>query len=143
MNRDLAIAATAIYGPRWQSELSRHLGVNDRTVRYWVAGRQVPDGVLAALAEAYADRALAVMSNLGMGGQPMALAVYENDEDLKRITGDEWSAAFHTRIMQRVAEKTGSSLVTVRADEYFAWLEGSGQENTPAARTAYGRRVNG
>lgn len=36
----------ALYGPRWQSELARDLGVSDRTVRRWSAGEhQVPDGV--------------------------------------------------------------------------------------------------
>lgn len=28
----------ALYGPRWQSELARELGVADRTVRRWVSG---------------------------------------------------------------------------------------------------------
>lgn len=36
----------ALYGPRWQSELARDLGVSDRTVRRWSAGEhQVPDGI--------------------------------------------------------------------------------------------------
>ena len=28
----------ALFGPRWQSELARELGVNDRTVRRWASG---------------------------------------------------------------------------------------------------------
>jgi hypothetical protein len=28
----------ALYGPRWQSELARRIGVSDRSVRRWVAG---------------------------------------------------------------------------------------------------------
>ena len=36
----------ALYGPRWQPELARDLGVSDRTVRRWSAGEhQVPDGI--------------------------------------------------------------------------------------------------
>lgn len=32
----------ALYGPRWQSDLARDLGVADRTVRAWVAGDRRP-----------------------------------------------------------------------------------------------------
>lgn len=32
----------ALYGPRWQSEMARELGVADRTVRRWVAGEMEP-----------------------------------------------------------------------------------------------------
>ena len=40
----------AIYGPRWQSELSRALAVSDRTMRRWLAGvNDVPDAVRAEL----------------------------------------------------------------------------------------------
>lgn len=40
----------ALYGPLWQSALSRDLGVSDRTMRRWVAGaRPLPEGVRADL----------------------------------------------------------------------------------------------
>lgn len=32
----------ALYGPRWQSEMARALGIAERTVRHWLAGRQNP-----------------------------------------------------------------------------------------------------
>ena len=32
----------ALYGPRWQSDLARALGVSDRTVRRWAAGEEQP-----------------------------------------------------------------------------------------------------
>lgn len=36
----------ALYGPQWQSALARALGVNDRTMRRWVAGDStVPPGI--------------------------------------------------------------------------------------------------
>lgn len=39
-------AGAALYGPRWQSELARALGVSDRTMRRWAAGGdQPPHGV--------------------------------------------------------------------------------------------------
>lgn len=50
MNRDLFIrAGEAICGPLWQREIARRLGVSERSVRYWVAGRAIPDGVWADL----------------------------------------------------------------------------------------------
>ncbi len=40
----------ALYGPRWQSDLSRDLDVADRTVRRWSAGDfQSPESVWAEL----------------------------------------------------------------------------------------------
>ena len=39
-------AGEALYGERWQSPLSRDLGVTDRTVRNWAADRnECPDDV--------------------------------------------------------------------------------------------------
>jgi hypothetical protein len=49
-SRLLQRCGEALYGPRWQSELSRDLKVSDRTVRRWVAGSDdVPDGVYLEL----------------------------------------------------------------------------------------------
>jgi len=46
----LADVGEALYGPRWQNELARNLGVADRTVRRWVAGdAPIPGGVWAEL----------------------------------------------------------------------------------------------
>lgn len=40
----LAEAGAALFGPLWQSELARQLGVNGRLVRFWAAGaRPVPE----------------------------------------------------------------------------------------------------
>ena len=45
-------AGEALYGPHWQTDLSRARGVSDRTVRRWAAGTHpLPDGVRADLAE--------------------------------------------------------------------------------------------
>ncbi len=44
----LALAGEALYGPRWQSDLARDIGVSDRTMRRWVAGTDTPrSGVIA------------------------------------------------------------------------------------------------
>ncbi|HMQ73262.1 MAG TPA: hypothetical protein PKA84_01395 [Rubrivivax sp.] len=57
MSRLLAEAGEALYGPQWQSELARQLGVNDRTVRRWVAGvTPVPSGVYVDLLRMVVER---------------------------------------------------------------------------------------
>lgn len=52
---DLPRIGAALYGSRWQSELARALGVNNRLVRHWTDGtRPQPADLpqrLAALAE--------------------------------------------------------------------------------------------
>ncbi len=47
----------ALYGPRWQSELARELGVADRTVRRWAAGAHpMPDDIAAELVALCSER---------------------------------------------------------------------------------------
>ena len=38
----LRTVGEALYGLRWQCAIARELGVNDRTVRRWVAGTETP-----------------------------------------------------------------------------------------------------
>lgn len=47
----------ALYGPRWHSDLARDLDVSDRTVRRWVAGDEVPEGVYLDLLQVCSQRA--------------------------------------------------------------------------------------
>lgn len=54
----------ALYGPRWQSDLSRDLAVSDRTMRRWVAGSDdLPSGVAADLLRLCNER-LKILSDL-------------------------------------------------------------------------------
>lgn len=47
----------AMYGPRWQTDLARDLGVADRTVRRYVAGTvPVPDDLWPKVARVIRDR---------------------------------------------------------------------------------------
>lgn len=57
MSRLLAECGVALYGPRWQSDLARDLGVSDRTMRRWVAGKPVPQGLYADLLRIAEERA--------------------------------------------------------------------------------------
>ena len=54
----------ALYGPRWQSDLSRDLGVSDRTMRRWVADvadvDDLPRGVRVDLLRLVMERAQAL-----------------------------------------------------------------------------------
>ena len=54
-------AGEALYGPLWQSELARALGVADRTVRRWIAGeRPVPAGLGPTLRGLLTDHGKAI-----------------------------------------------------------------------------------
>lgn len=65
MSRLLLEAGEALYGPRWQAELARELGVADRTVRRWVAGTSdVPAGLYVDLLRLTQERA-SVLDALG------------------------------------------------------------------------------
>ena len=53
----LKLTGEALYGPRWQSEIGRLLGIQDRTVRAWIAGsRRVPDWIWPLLTKALRAR---------------------------------------------------------------------------------------
>lgn len=51
MKKEMLISAgSAFFGKQWQSELAENLGINSRTIRYWVAGkRKVPSGLESEL----------------------------------------------------------------------------------------------
>lgn len=50
-------AAQAIFGSRWQSELARQIGKDDRTVRRYAAGDSpIPDDVLKTMQGLLAER---------------------------------------------------------------------------------------
>lgn len=58
MSRLLVEAGEALYGPRWQSELARDIGVSDRTMRRWVADTSaVPAGLYVDLLRLTQERA--------------------------------------------------------------------------------------
>jgi hypothetical protein len=46
----------ALYGPRWQVELARALGVSDRTVRRWAVSGDLPAHHLPAVRKLIAER---------------------------------------------------------------------------------------
>jgi hypothetical protein len=54
-------AGEALYGPLWQSELARALGVADRTVRRWIAGeRALPPSLAQPLRALLTDHGKAI-----------------------------------------------------------------------------------
>ncbi len=45
-----------LHGERWQTALSRDLGVSDRRVRQWLEGQRVPEGIWADLERIEVER---------------------------------------------------------------------------------------
>lgn len=39
----LRVVGEALFGPRWQSELARALGISDRHMRRWVQAGEIPE----------------------------------------------------------------------------------------------------
>jgi len=61
LSRILIDAGEALYGGRWQSDLSRDLMVSDRTIRRWVSGvDDLPPGVALDLLRLCQERAQAI-----------------------------------------------------------------------------------
>jgi predicted transcriptional regulator len=61
MSRLLVEAGEALYGPRWQTDLARDLGVTDRTIRRWLAGTtDMPKGVYIDLLRLTQERGAAL-----------------------------------------------------------------------------------
>ena len=80
-------AGEALYGERWQSPLSRDLGVTDRTIRNWAAERtdcpdNVPERLLGILRARGASvaRLTATIEELVNGGVEAAGRVTRNQD---------------------------------------------------------------
>lgn len=57
MRNHLIQVGEALYGPRFQRELAEALGVNERTMRRWVAGEfEPPDSLKADLLRLLKER---------------------------------------------------------------------------------------
>ncbi len=66
MSRVLVETGEALYGPRWQTDLARDLGVSDRTVRRWAAGTaEMPQGAYTDLLRLTQERAALLDSLAG------------------------------------------------------------------------------
>jgi hypothetical protein len=142
---DLTAAGRALYGEFWQIPLSRDLGVSKMSVRRWHSGyRKIPDNVeedvIELLAARQVERIRDIVSTNGSSTNGCVLAVYNSDEDLRQVSGDEWSAQFHGRMIGRMIDALRAESVVVRtvpidARDYFRWLDR--RQNIPSARAEY------
>lgn len=149
---DLRCAAEALYGPTRQASLaclSRDLNVSDVTVRRWIDGERPIDGgvqsdIVDLLAVHQCERIASVMASIPSYPREIVLSCYETDSDLREITGEGWSAAFHALMLDRIAELLREHGIIVRpapvnAPAYFKWL--GKRENTPAMRSEFAARL--
>jgi transcriptional regulator with XRE-family HTH domain len=142
---DLTAAGRALFGTQWQKALAQALGVAPRTVRRWIAGERHPapaveEEILDLLASAWASRIVGIAADMGGRPNDIMLCTYRDDDELVRLTGEPWAAAFHHRLMERLAarlEERGIETELGEVDEpgYLNWLDG--RENTAEARAAY------
>jgi hypothetical protein len=142
---DLTAAGRALYGQLWQLALSRDLGVSRMSVQRWLAGHcTIPDGVesnvIKLLAARQVERIRDISATNGSGPDGIVLVVYNSDADMKEVSGDEWSAQFHGRMIGRMIESLRAESIAVRAvpvdaRDYFRWL--GRRRNTPSMRAEY------
>jgi hypothetical protein len=55
---ELKAAGRAIFGEQWQTPLGRRIGVDARTVRYWVSGKMEVPAARAHIIRGWAIKAL-------------------------------------------------------------------------------------
>ena len=142
---DLRAAGRALHGDSWQPGLRHDLHISDVFLRRWLAGYcEAPDGVernvIELLAARQVERILDIIGATGANANGIALVVYHSDYDLWKISGDEWSAKFHGRMIGRMIELLRAQSIAVRsvpldARGYFRWL--GSRPNTPSARAEY------
>lgn len=149
---DLIAAGHTLYGPVWQSALARALRnadgdpLSDRMVRYWLEGKRpisvwAEKQMLGLLVEQQVRRIDEVLSSVALkdvGG--FTFTIYESDDDLRRCTGDQWTAEFHSKMMGGVIERLrdrgiDSRAIPMSAPAYFKWLDD--RPNTAAERSAF------
>ena len=69
MRNTIIECGEALYGPRFQRELARDLGVNERTVRRWLAGdTSPPEGVRTDLQKLLRKRQAVIAALLSEKG---------------------------------------------------------------------------
>ncbi|MBA1485935.1 hypothetical protein G9H14_03695 [Klebsiella pneumoniae] len=84
----LRAVGEAVYGDKWQSPLSRALGISDRTVRNFVSGKSQPENLSNRLLEAM---------KLEMGKIKAAIDIINRD----KLRGDDITIELITQIADR------------------------------------------
>ncbi|HBU9773853.1 hypothetical protein ACEPRU_18015 [Raoultella ornithinolytica] len=84
----LRAVGEAVYGDKWQSALSRALGISDRTVRNFVSGKSQPENLSNRLLEAM---------ELEMGKIKAAIDIINSD----KLRGDDITIEMITQIADR------------------------------------------
>lgn len=84
----LRAVGEAVYGDKWQSPLSRALGISDRTVRNFVSGKSQPENLSNRLLEAM---------KLEMGKIKAAIDIINSD----KLRGDDFTIELITQIADR------------------------------------------
>jgi hypothetical protein len=151
---DLIAAGQTLYGAVWQSALARMLRngngdpLSDRTVRLWIEGKRTispwaDQQILDLLVDAQETRIAALIPTLSPHPAEITLTAYDSPGDLRKITGDGWTADFHSRMVHALADRLRTLGLTVHVTvvkpaAYFKWL--GKDENTGARRSEFAAR---
>lgn len=102
----LAAVAELLCGPNWQSTIAKYLGVSDRTVRNFVAGKTTPENISRRLIEAINIKhaeAMMIINSDKMSGEDVSIELlaeiadrYEYpDEQSKKAAVDAMNNAIY------------------------------------------------
>jgi hypothetical protein len=95
--------------------LAMHLGVSDRTIRHWEAGRYpIPDGVRLAVEQIEADAGRAVSTGVDalMDLPDPAVLTYPSDEEYHTAHPEiTYPASWHRAVIARIAQEVPALVI--------------------------------
>lgn len=118
-NIDRLIAAgKAAFGERWQTDMSRALGVSDRTVRHWLSGKyQMPPLIFSDITKILEERKALIEEAIKMTKETYLMNPATGTVDTKEnllANMNEW---------EDNPEQQFAALVEVIKDESGEWVE--------------------
>lgn len=123
MNRETFIAAgKAAFGERWQTDMARALGVSDRAVRNWVAGKyQLPATLSADVKIILEQRRTEIEEAIKMTAEKFLMNPATGSVD----TEENWLAEMPTweDADGKTPQEQFDSLVEVKKDDDGQWVE--------------------
>lgn len=114
----LIAAGKAAFGERWQTDMSRALGVSDRTVRHWLSGKyQMPPLIFSDITKVLEERKALIEEVIKMTKETYLMNLSTGSVD----TRENWLSEMNN--WGENPEQQLSALVEVTKDEGGEWVE--------------------